>query len=60
MPPFVAQTTTDLELAGTAVSPGIGIGTAYHFTQIDLTTLEEQRLPVDNVDAEARTARNGA
>ncbi len=52
MPPFVAQTTTDLELAGTAVSPGIGIGTAYHFTQIDLTTLEEQRLPVDNVDAE--------
>ncbi|HMD67939.1 MAG TPA: phosphoenolpyruvate--protein phosphotransferase [Chitinivibrionales bacterium] len=52
MPPVFAQTTTDLELTGTAVSPGIGIGTAYHFTQIDLTTLQERRLPVDNVDAE--------
>ena len=34
------------------MSPGIGIGTAYHFTQIDLTMLEERRLPVDNVDSE--------
>lgn len=43
---------TNIEISGTAVSPGIAFGQAYHFAQIDLKTLEEQRLPVDNMEAE--------
>ena len=42
----------ELELTGTAVSAGIGIGTAHHFTQIDLKSLEESRLPVDDAASE--------
>ena len=42
----------DLEVAGTAVSSGIAMGTAYHFTQIDLTSLEENSLPVDDTASE--------
>jgi phosphoenolpyruvate-protein kinase (PTS system EI component) len=42
----------DLEVAGTAVSPGIAMGAAYHFTQIDLTSLEENSLPVDDTASE--------
>ena len=44
--------THDLEVAGTAVSPGIAMGAAYHFTQIDLTSLEENSLPVDDIASE--------
>ncbi|HUI91735.1 MAG TPA: phosphoenolpyruvate--protein phosphotransferase [Chitinivibrionales bacterium] len=42
----------DLEVAGTAVSPGIAMGTAHHFTQIDLTSLEENSLPVGDIATE--------
>jgi|WetSurMetagenome_2_1015567.scaffolds.fasta_scaffold00072_22 phosphoenolpyruvate-protein phosphotransferase (PTS system enzyme I) len=52
MPPVSAQGISDIVLSGTAVSPGIGVGTAYHFTQIDLTSLQERRLPVDDLEAE--------
>jgi phosphoenolpyruvate-protein phosphotransferase len=44
--------TNDIEIPGTSVSPGIAIGTAHHFTQIDLKSLEENRLPVDNTASE--------
>ncbi len=49
-PPFSAI--SDMEISGTAVSPGIAFGKAHHFAQIDLKTLEEQRLPVENVESE--------
>jgi phosphotransferase system enzyme I (PtsI) len=54
MNPSSVQAFSDLELAATAVSSGIAIGKAYHFTQIDLKTLEEHRLPVDDIESEMR------
>jgi phosphotransferase system enzyme I (PtsI) len=48
----VSTPSTDLEIAGTAVSSGIAIGKAHHFSQIDLKSLEENRLPVEDIESE--------
>jgi phosphotransferase system enzyme I (PtsI) len=42
----------EIVLHGISASPGIAVGKAYHFAQIDLKSLEESRIPVDDVDVE--------
>jgi phosphotransferase system enzyme I (PtsI) len=44
--------TTEIVLNGVGASPGIAVGKAFHFAQIDLKTLEENRLPIEDVDRE--------
>jgi len=48
------QTVNDIILSGTMASPGIAVGKAFLFSQIDLKTLEESRIPVDNVASEIK------
>jgi phosphotransferase system enzyme I (PtsI) len=48
----------DLVIQGTTVSTGIAVGTVFPFTQIDLTTLGENRLPVDDSSSELKRLEN--
>jgi phosphoenolpyruvate-protein phosphotransferase len=44
--------TNELVLSGTSVSPGMACGKVFHFSQVDLKSLEENRFPVDDVREE--------
>jgi phosphotransferase system enzyme I (PtsI) len=46
------QTTSDIVLFGTMASPGIAVGKTFLLSQIDLKSLEENTIPVDDVAGE--------
>ena len=48
----------EIVLHSISASPGIAIGKAFHFSQIDLKTLEENRMPVDDVKTEIERFNN--
>jgi phosphoenolpyruvate-protein phosphotransferase len=50
--------TNEIVLHGLSASPGIAVGKAYHFTQIDLTTLEENRIPFGDLNEEIKRFDN--
>jgi phosphoenolpyruvate-protein phosphotransferase len=48
----------EIILRGISASPGIAVGKAYHFAQIDLKALEENKMPVEDVKSETARFRN--
>jgi phosphotransferase system enzyme I (PtsI) len=48
----------EIVLHGISASPGIAIGKAFHFSQIDLKSLEENRIPVNDLDEEIERFNN--
>jgi phosphoenolpyruvate-protein phosphotransferase (PTS system enzyme I) len=50
--------TGEIVLRGISASPGTAVGKAYHFAQIDLKALEDNKMPVDDVKSEIARFRN--
>jgi phosphotransferase system enzyme I (PtsI) len=48
----------EIVLHGISASSGIAVGKAHHFAQIDLKSLEENRIPVDDTEEEIRRFNN--